>query len=286
MVTLDQGGAGRSSVSIRASHSAAVRFAELSWVQRSTTAPSGESWRVVPDASPHIIHHRMRDGRTRTLFVGPRSVYVDVAQRERDFTVGVRLRPGVLPLLLGVHAWELRDRSVRVDAHFGPRGRDVVERLSSETDPRVVETLLLSLLNGLDRCRDPDWRVRGFLDHVSCVASRDRDGHPQVHRVARELGVSERSLRDVFRSEVGLRPKEVQRIQRLHWAVAEGLCGRSDGDVARLVGYADQAHMIRETKALLGSTPAKFRARGGAVLSKTWASAPTSVRSHGIATGR
>ena len=59
------------------------------------------------------------------------------------------------------------------------------------------------------------------------------------------------------------------RIQRLHRAVAEGLRGRPDGDVARLTGYADQAHLIRETKLLLGSTPAEFRARGRAVLSKT-----------------
>ena len=228
----------------------------------------------------------MRGGRTSTLFVGPRSVYLDVDQRERDFTVGIRLRPGVLPALLGVDAWELRDRSVRVDEHFGPRGRDVVDRLSCETDTGAVETLLLSLLSGLSRDHDPNWRVRGFLAYVSCVPSRDQDRRTRVHRVARELGLSERSLRDVVRSEVGLRPKEVQRIQRLHWAVAEGLRGRSDGDVARLAGYSDQAHMIRETKALLGSTPAQFRARGRAVLSKTLAYAPASVHSDGIATGR
>ena len=210
----------------------------------------------------------MCDGRTRTLVVGPRSVFVDVAQQERDFTVGVRLRPGVLATVLGVQAWELRNSSVGIDELLGRSGREVADLLSSETDASAVESSLLSFLGGLSRDRCRDWRIRGFFALVPCVASSSGDRHASVRRVAREIGVSERSLRNTCRAEVGLRPKEVQRIQRLHWAIAEGLRGRMDGDVARLTGYADQGHLIRETRSLLGSTPAEFRARGRAVLSK------------------
>ncbi|MEE2899342.1 MAG: helix-turn-helix domain-containing protein [Gemmatimonadota bacterium] len=88
-------------------------------------------------------------------------------------------------------------------------------------------------------------------------------------------GTTARSLRDICRSQVGLRPKEGQRIQRLHSAVARGLSGLADGDVARRTGYADQAHMIRETRLLLGSTPSEFRARGHAVLSRTSGGRPS-----------
>ncbi len=38
---------------------------------------------------------------------------------------------------------------------------------------------------------------------------------------------------------MGLRPKEGQRIQRLHSAVARGLSGLADGDVARRTGDAE-----------------------------------------------
>mgnify|MGYP001208823066 CR=1 FL=1 len=100
MFTLDQGGAGRALLEVHESAGAARRFAEFSWIQPTTPEPNGRSWRIVPDASPHLIHHRLHDGHTRTLVVGARSVFVDVAQRERKFTVGIHLRPGVLTLLL------------------------------------------------------------------------------------------------------------------------------------------------------------------------------------------
>jgi AraC-like DNA-binding protein len=39
--------------------------------------------------------------------------------------------------------------------------------------------------------------------------------------------------------------------------------------VAYLAGYADQAHLTREVRALLGEAPSAWRARGSAVLFKT-----------------
>jgi AraC-like DNA-binding protein len=81
--------------------------------------------------------------------------------------------------------------------------------------------------------------------------------------------VSERALRDACRSELGLRPKEAQRIARLHRALTLGLSGHADADAAAGAGYADQAHFIRECKSLLGATPKAFRERAVAESFKT-----------------
>jgi AraC-like DNA-binding protein len=273
MVTLDEGGAGRQTLRLRRCEGAAATLAELSWVQPAVGDGGGASWRIVPDVHPHLVHHRLRDDHTRTMVVGARSTWTDVDQGARAFTVGVRLRPGVLPALLGVDAWELRDRSVPVADAFGARGRDVASRLRDEQDPELARALLVSLV--AEAAADPrdavDWRVRGFVAQIERgpAHSTVRRQAGAVAPAAAVLGISERSLRDACRSGLGLRPKEAHRIARLHAALAVALPDRPDARVATAAGYADQAHFIREGHALLGETPEAFRRRGRAVSFKT-----------------
>jgi AraC-like DNA-binding protein len=60
-----------------------------------------------------------------------------------------------------------------------------------------------------------------------------------------------------------LAPKTVQRIRRL-LTTLQALRGAPSGngvEVALGTGYADQAHLIRECRGLLGETPRRFLAR-------------------------
>jgi AraC-like DNA-binding protein len=58
---------------------------------------------------------------------------------------------------------------------------------------------------------------------------------------------------------VGHAPKPLQRILRLQRALALGrAAGWDAASLALDAGYADQAHMTREFKALAGSTPARL----------------------------
>jgi AraC-like DNA-binding protein len=83
-----------------------------------------------------------------------------------------------------------------------------------------------------------------------------------VARAAAELGLGERALEKLFRNEVGVGPKEVLRRYRLQSA-AERLA-RPDapacGDLALELGYADQAHFIKDFKAVVGRPPMAYRA--------------------------
>jgi AraC-like DNA-binding protein len=77
------------------------------------------------------------------------------------------------------------------------------------------------------------------------------------------LGYDLRSLQRLFRREVGVSPKEVIRRYRLMEA-AERLAkedGLSGSDLAYSLGYADQAHFIRDFKAVTGVPPAAYRKR-------------------------
>ena len=83
----------------------------------------------------------------------------------------------------------------------------------------------------------------------------------------RATGASERTLERLFAERVGLSPKAFGRVARFRRAI-ERLQHPPGGPYARIalqVGYADQAHFIREFKAFAGVTPAAFAREWAAV---------------------
>lgn len=258
MVTLDQGGRARGRLGLAAPPPALAGWVEHSWALSPAAADRGMRWRIVPDASPHLIATRLPGGPVRVGVVGARTRWVDADQGARLFTVGVRLRPGSLPALLGGPAWEATDRSVSVAEAWGAAGRGLVERLSSEDNPESVRRLLLAAIaERLGAACTVDWRVRRLVEELPGPRGRLRIG-----TLARELGTAPRSLREVTRAEIGLSPKRTWRILRLHVGLRHTLAGAAGSAAAHRSGYADQPHFIRECRALLGETPARFRGRG------------------------
>ena len=74
--------------------------------------------------------------------------------------------------------------------------------------------------------------------------------------------MSARTLQRLFRRYVGVGPKWVLQRYRLHEA-AERIADGYDGDWAALaldLGYFDQAHFIKDFKALVGCSPAEYAA--------------------------
>lgn len=93
-----------------------------------------------------------------------------------------------------------------------------------------------------------DWALRRLSERSTVAAA------------AAEAGWSRRHLGDRFRSEVGLTPKQYQRIARFERSHRElsrqARAGRpSLARVAAGAGFADQAHLTREWAALAGHTP-------------------------------
>lgn len=84
-----------------------------------------------------------------------------------------------------------------------------------------------------------------------------------VAEVADEVGYSRRHLGSLLRAEIGLSPKEYQRVARFERSrsllVAAATAGRvSLADVAARAGYADQSHLTREWVRLAGCPPSTW----------------------------
>ena len=75
-------------------------------------------------------------------------------------------------------------------------------------------------------------------------------------------GTSKRTLERLFREYVGVGPKWVIQRYRLHDAAEHAATGKACdwADVAARLGYADQAHFIRDFKRFVGQSPAQYSA--------------------------
>ncbi|GAA2351012.1 AraC family transcriptional regulator [Dactylosporangium salmoneum] len=221
--------------------------AESNYTERPSRIPGAVVWRlaphrshssrILPDGCMDVIHS---DGE---LFVaGPDTTAHLTWSAAGRRSTAVRFAPGTGPAFLGVAASELRNRRVPLrDLWPSGRVRRLTERLDEASDrASLLEDVLLAVE------ADPDPLATRVLAHL-------RTGHP-VAGVAAEIGMSERQLhrRGLFLYGYGL--KTLDRILRLNGALDQARRGMAYAAVAANSGYADQAHLSREVKALTGIT--------------------------------
>jgi AraC-like DNA-binding protein len=179
-----------------------------------------------------------------------------VRVRHEGLSRGVQfdLEPPAVQALLGVPAGELRERTVSLEALLGADAARLAERLHEARDaPARFAALDEVLLRRMARARvaaAPD------VDRAWALL-RASGGRIRVEALARALGCSRRHLATRFAEEVGASPKVAARLIRFEAA------RRALGSVplARLAaehGFADQAHLAREFRALGGAPPTAF----------------------------
>lgn len=196
---------------------------------------TGQVARVVPDACADVLWHR-DSGR---LFVAGPDTHAHLTDAT-GMLVAVRFRPGFAPAGLGVPAVEVRDARVDLDQLWpAPRVARLAEDLAVAPDP---ETTLAAAVASLGA----QWDVAAPA--LACAVR----GGAKVATVADELGLTERQLHRRCLTAFGYGPKTLQRVLRFQRALRTARAGTALSAVAYESGYADQAHLAREVKALAG----------------------------------
>lgn len=76
-----------------------------------------------------------------------------------------------------------------------------------------------------------------------------------IRELASELDISVRHLSRGFKAAFGTGPKQFARLARVEKAFAARRDGHRWSDIAHACGFADQAHLIHDFRAILGSAP-------------------------------
>jgi AraC-like DNA-binding protein len=82
---------------------------------------------------------------------------------------------------------------------------------------------------------------------------------PSLAEVAAEFDLSRFQLLRAFQAEVGMTPYAWLAQYRVNRARGLLVAGRRPAEVAALVGFADQAHLTRWFRRVVGVTPGRFR---------------------------
>jgi AraC-like DNA-binding protein len=176
---------------------------------------------------------------------------------------GIKFRPGGFRPFADRSVSMLTDRELPASALVPGAAELEVALCDGSTEDRVAAT------EDYLRSRSVDPDPRALL--VNAVTDA-LVGDPHVTRVAHVqamFDISERALQRTFAEYLGVTPRWVLRRARLHLAAERVIeLGTQDSptgwaDVAVDLGYVDQAHFIRDFKAVIGETPARWAASLG-----------------------
>jgi AraC-like DNA-binding protein len=130
--------------------------------------------------------------------------------------------------------------------------------LSHENDENMVNTAEAFLLRHLPR---PEPRIEEINRIVQCIM--DEKTILKVDNLIERFSYSKRTLQRLFRQYVGVSPKWIIQRYRLHEGAEQMASGQAENWPALAVdlGYFDQAHFIRDFKAIVGQSPAEYARR-------------------------
>jgi AraC-like DNA-binding protein len=176
--------------------------------------------------------------------------------------VHLTVHPLAARALFGLPAAELATVTVEAADVLGSAGRELAARIADTEDAgwdarfAALDDVLLRILLRHDAAAPPDevrhaWRVLTAPEPAGVAA------------LARDVGWSGDHLGRRFRAEFGVGPKVAARMARFDRTRREVARRAGDGplalaDVAATHGYADQAHLAREFRALAGCSPSRW----------------------------
>ena len=169
---------------------------------------------------------------------------------------GVKFRPGGFYPFVKFPLARITNRSIPLAQVFG-RDAKQMERsvLGLEFGPARAGAAEEFLLQRLPEC-DEDALFAGKIVEEICL-NRDI---VNVDQVVGRFALTKRTLQRMFSQYIGVSPKWVIKVYRLHESV-ERLNSGEAVDLAGLaqeVGYFDQAHFVKDFKSVVGHTPGGY----------------------------
>jgi AraC-like DNA-binding protein len=243
---------------------ALARYVDHYWVTR-WDRQGLPPWTATALLDP-CVHLQLRDGRAEVLGVVRGTYRMRLAGA--GCVIGVRFRPGGFYPFVRRPTAQWTDRTVPAEEALGTAGGlaaewsrvlwDAIDTCCGDADAHAAiiaahfDVFLGTLLPAHDAVAEEMATLVGLLGPRADVRG--------IGRLAQASGRSERTLHRLFLRYVGVSPAWVLRRYRL-LAAAERLTACPPAtvqDLAYELGYADQAHLIRDFRATIGITPGAY----------------------------
>jgi AraC-like DNA-binding protein len=170
--------------------------------------------------------------------------------------VGLRLACGWAGALLGPALRMSPGRDIDLGVLWEGFGAEAASRLRA-AGPEAARAILEAVVE--ERLSDRPPPPAPVLEVISLLRE---DSRLRLDSLPRRLGTSSRTLRRQITRATGLAPKALQRVlrfQAMRLRLERGAGVQSSALLSADLGFADQAHMTRECRAMTGRTPSGLR---------------------------
>ncbi|ANS76201.1 AraC family transcriptional regulator [Paenibacillus yonginensis] len=233
--------------------SALTPFIKHYWIaQWNLDGQAAYDQEVVPNPCVNLVVER-----GNTFFYAPSAQKYAHRLDGSGAVFGVKFHPGGFYPFLRDSVSGLQGMPLPSSPILGLAGADLEQQLlspeiSDEDKAQIADRLFMNVLPA----EDP--QVSFIRDIVSYIAE-----HKELSRVEQLCTVFDCNIRTLQRSfgqYVGLSPKTVIRLYRLQNAAEAMDKGQSSSltDFSMELGYHDQAHFIKDFKAVIGLTPEQY----------------------------
>ncbi len=237
------------------------------WIERVSVATYASDadrnpWIHAPDPATTLVWRRTNDGYGALRVLGPRTRAAYHPSKAIPLCIQVRINIGFVPTVLGVAAREVVDRVLPLHELWNRSADQLTDDLARiGDDPTRAAAVLVATLDSRVGEAEPGGRWRANLVQAAAVelSTGDRGAPATVSDVARQVGVSERQLRNLFAQSVGLPPKQFARLNRIR-AVLDRIGSRPWARLASDAGYYDQSHLTADFHQIMRVTPGQFAA--------------------------
>lgn len=239
-------------------HDALREYVRFYWVFRSGRAMSALTF---PTGCPQIIFHRRKPlyipesdtFQSRLTISGQVNFPSHLSATGETEMIVVVFKPYGLGPLLNIPASLFYNQEVSGDGIDGLGLRELDERISGCEDVidciKLIDNWLLSRLS--KQANSQTQRIQAVVQRMLTAPEST------VTDLAYIACLGKKQFERLFRSHVGVNPKEYASIVRFQKALAMMQSGESVlSQVAYACGYADQSHFIREFRRFSGQTPA------------------------------
>jgi len=205
------------------------------------------------------------------LFIKPNSVK-NFSVSSEGVLLGQHTRPLMMDLNENYKVMAIHLKPYALKQLFNLDASQLTNRFSGINNFKLIQTLYQLVVRSIDEEKALIHEINSFFNVVTLhpvsyevtkfLAYLQVKSHSSIREVAKEIGLSERSLERKFRTEVGLSPKKYMLIRRV-FEVFETL--KEDNDWQQLVvdhHYADQAHLIKEFKKHANIAPGLYVRKG------------------------
>jgi AraC-like DNA-binding protein len=200
-----------------------------------------------------------------SFLLGQRNCVKYITCLDHYRSIGVRLRPGCLPVFCGVPARSFSNRIILLNNIFGPETDQVTATLFEANKEVDAIQILGSWLEKHITAPNSDWQH--LQEYLSTITTVENAGPVTIKTLSKAYGWNDKKTERLFLRYVGFTPTQFIKIIRFRRSVEQLFTGYETlTHLAYDSGFYDQSHFIREFHRYAGNKPSDFLKRPNGIV--------------------